>query len=74
MNEFFGKVKVVLRAKVLQSLLLQTENDHRVVQNVAAASRKRLRDICWSRSDHTLRSLIVKIATTLGWLSAAVSE
>jgi len=43
-------------------------------ENVAAASRRRLRDICWSCSDHKPRSLIVEITTTLNWSSAAVSE
>jgi len=42
-------------------------------ENVAATSRRGLRDICWSRSDHKPRSLLVEIATTLSWSSAAVS-
>ena len=43
-------------------------------ENVAVTSRRGLRDICWSRPDHKPRSLVVEIATTLSWSSAAVSE
>jgi len=41
---------------------------------MAATSQRRLRDICWSRSDHKPRSLFVEIATTISCLSTAVSE
>ena len=43
-------------------------------ENVAATSRRELRDICWSRSDHKPRSLVLETAMTLSWSSAAVSE
>ena len=39
----------------LALILLQTANN----QNVVATSRRGLRDICWSRSDHKSRSLTV---------------
>jgi len=48
---------------------------HRVVkENVAATSRRGLRDICWSRPDHKPRSLGMEIATALSWSIAALSE
>jgi len=59
----------------LTLLLLQTRNDHWVVQGerIAATSRRGLRDICWSRSNHKPRSLVVENVTTLSLSSAAVS-
>ena len=42
-------------------------------ENVAATSRRWLRDICWSSPDHRPRSLVMEIATTRSWSSGTAS-